>query len=39
MKKLAVLFVVSAGLCMAACRPAAQKQEVMYRKYLPFPIL
>ena len=27
MKKLAVLFVVSAGLCMAACRPAAQKQE------------
>lgn len=27
MKKLAVLFVVSAGLCMAACRPATQKQE------------
>ena len=27
MKKLTVLFVVSAGLCMAACRPAAQKQE------------
>ena len=27
MKKLAVLFVVSAGLCIAACRPAAQKQE------------
>lgn len=27
MKKLAVLLVVSAGLCMAACRPAAQKQE------------
>ena len=27
MKKLAVLFVVSAGLCMAACRPAEQKQE------------
>ena len=27
MKKLAVLFVVSAGLCMTACRPAAQKQE------------
>ena len=23
MKKLVVLFVVSAGLCMAACRPAA----------------
>ena len=27
MKNVAVLFVVSAGLCMAACRPAAQKQE------------
>lgn len=27
MKKLTVLFVVSAGLWLAACRPAAQKQE------------
>lgn len=27
MKKLTVLFVVSVGLWLAACRPAAQKQE------------
>lgn len=27
MKKLTVLFVVAAGLWLAACRPAAQKQE------------
>lgn len=27
MKKLTVLFVVSAGLWLAACRPAAQKQK------------
>lgn len=27
MKKLTVLFVVSAGLWLAACRPAAQKQD------------